>query len=103
MFVTPLFIFFASALMIPRRIGEREVDLGKHFIRTRRPVLWSFVAVLLVQFVDGSLLSDQPWWFSGRIPQLAVLSAIVAGTFTVNNRFHTAVSSFLFDSGFRRD
>ena len=86
LFVSPILIFFATTLLIPHNIAESGVDLEKHFNRVRRPIAWSYFGVLVVQFVDGSLLATQPWWFSGRIPQLVVLGATVGCALTENRR-----------------
>lgn len=92
LFISPIFIFFATTLAVPQRMENQEVNLERHFIRVRRLALWSFFAVLLAQFIDGSVLANEKIVSLSRIPQLAVLSAIVAGTITENKRLQSALS-----------
>ena len=92
LFVSPILAFFATILLIPQNIGESGVDLEKHFNRVRRPMAWSFFGVLVAQFVDGSLLTTEPWWFPGRIPQLAVLGATIGVALTENRRLQGVFS-----------
>jgi hypothetical protein len=92
LFVSPILIFFAASLMIPQRIAESGVNLEKHFKKVQRPVLWSYFTVLVIQFVDGSLLATEPWWFPGRLPQLAVLGAVAGCALTKSRRLQSAFS-----------
>jgi hypothetical protein len=68
LFVSPILIFFATSLLIPQSITEAGTNLEKHFNKIRRPVLISYFIVLVAQFVDGTLLANQPWRFPGRLP-----------------------------------
>jgi len=99
LFISPILSFFATTLLIPQNVGESSVDLETHFNRVRRPIAFSFFGVLVAQFVDGSLLSSQPWWFPGRIPQLAVLGAVIGCALTGNRQlkivFPVSVLAFL--------
>jgi hypothetical protein len=92
LFVSPILIFFATSLLIPQSITESGVNLEKHFNRVRRPVLFSYFALMVVQFADGSLLSTQSWWFPGRLPQLAVLGAVAGCAFTTSKRLQSVLS-----------
>ena len=92
LFVSPILIFFATSLLMPQIITESGVNLEKHFNRVRRPVLFSYFAVLVVQFVDGPLLASEPWWFPGRFPQLAVLGAVAGCAFTTSKRLQSVLS-----------
>ena len=98
LFISPILIFFATSLLIPQRIPESGLNLEAHFNRVRRPVVWSFFAVMVVQFVDGSLLAAEPWWFAGRAPQLVVLAAIAGCALTSRGRLQSvfAVGVFVF-------
>lgn len=92
LFVSPILIFFATSVLIPQSITEAGVNLEKHFNKIRRPVLFSYFTVLVAQFVDGSLLANQPWWFPGRLPQFAVLGAVAGCAFTTSKRIQSVLS-----------
>ena len=93
LFVSPVMILFATSLLIPQQIGDKELDLERHFNKIRKPILLAFLCALFVQFIDGSLLVNQPWWFPGRLPQIAALGAVVVGASTENRKLHTISSA----------
>jgi hypothetical protein len=92
MLISPVSLFFATALIIPQRIAEHEVNLEKHFMKIRRPVIWSFFAALISQFIDGPVLASEPLWFPGRVIQIVVLCVVLGGAFTVKRQLQTALS-----------
>jgi hypothetical protein len=87
--ITPIFMFFSVSLIIPARIDDQELNLERHFLKIRRPALWSYFIALLTQFVDGPLLADEPWWFAGRAFQVVVLSVVILAVFTKNRWLQT--------------
>lgn len=92
LFISPILFFFTTSLLIPQSISESGVDLEKHFNRVRRPAFISYFVLMLIQFADGPLLASEPWWFSGRLPQLAFLVAIAVSAFTTSRRLQTVCS-----------
>jgi hypothetical protein len=84
--ITPIFMFYASSLIIPTLADEKEVILEEHFMKNRVPTLWSIFVALLTQFLDGPILADEPWWFSGRILQVAVLCMVIWGVVASRGR-----------------
>ena len=92
LFVSPIFLFFATTLAIPRRIEDYGVDLERHFNKVRRLALWSLFVVLLAQFIDGVVLASESIVIPVRILQLAVLSAIIAAANTEKKQLQTAFS-----------
>ena len=92
LFVSPIFLFFATTLAIPKRIGNQDVNLERHFNKVRRLTLWSLFVVLLAQFIDGIVLAKELILMPVRILQLVVLGAIVAATAAEKVRFQAAFS-----------
>jgi hypothetical protein len=84
--ITPIFMFYTASLIIPTPSDEEEVILEEHFSKTRVPALWSFFIALLTQFLDGPILVGEPWWFSDRILQVAVLCLVIWGVFAKSGR-----------------
>ena len=84
--ITPIFMFYAAALIIPTPVDEKEVILEAHFCKTRAPVIWSLFVALIIQFLDGPILVGEPWWFSGRIFQIAMLCMVIWGVFAKSGR-----------------
>jgi hypothetical protein len=82
-------MFFSVSLIIPARIDDQELNLERHFLKIRRPALWSYFIALLTQFVDGPILANEPWWFAGRAIQVVVLSVVVLAVFTKNRWLQT--------------
>jgi hypothetical protein len=84
--ITPIFMFYAAALIIPTPVNEKEVILEEHFSKIRAPVIWSLFVALITQFLDGPILAGEPWWFSGRIFQVAMLCMVIWGVFARSGR-----------------
>lgn len=80
LFISPIFLFFATTLAILGRLQEAQVDLERHFFRVRRLALWSIFVVLLAQFIDG-LLFALPGLLSklGRFPGERSITVIWTG------------------------
>jgi hypothetical protein len=41
---------------------------------------------LVTQFADGPILADEPLWFTGRLLQAVLLSAVILGALAENKR-----------------
>jgi hypothetical protein len=84
--ITPICMFYSSTLIVPARTDDEDVNLKKHFSKVRKPVIWSFFVALLTQFADGPILADEPLWFTGRLLQAVLLSAVILGALAENKR-----------------
>jgi hypothetical protein len=62
-----------------------------HFLRIRKPLLWSFLLASAAVFIDGNILGDESMWYPGRIGQAIVLGAPLWGIFTADRRSHNAI------------
>ena len=91
-FITPVFFYFATSLIIPQRIEEGDVDLEQHFLKIRKPALLSVFVAMFAQFADGPILSNEPIWFPARILQLVGLCALLGGAFASGRRIQTVLS-----------
>ncbi len=91
-FITPIFFYFATSLIIPQRIEEGEVDLERHFFRIRKPFLLSVFVAMFAQFADGSILSNEPIWLPARILQALSLCALVGGALASDRRIQAVLS-----------
>ena len=92
MLIAPTLLFFACSLLIPQRIGDKEVDLEAHFFQVRRPLFWSFLLASVAIIVDGNLLVEEPIWHRGRIGHVVLLGAAIWGLNTSNRRSHIAIA-----------
>jgi len=92
LFISPIFLFFATTLAIPWRIEDQEINLERHFIKVRRLALGSLFVVLLAQFIDGVVLATELILIPVRILQIAILGAVVAATTTENRQLQIAYS-----------
>ena len=92
MLIAPTLLFFACSLLIPQRIGDKEVDLEAHFFLVRRPLFWSFLLASVAIIVDGNILAEEPIWHRGRIGHVILLGAAIWGLNTSNRRSHIAIA-----------
>jgi hypothetical protein len=99
MLIAPTLLFFACSLLIPQRIGDKEVDLEAHFFQVRRPLFWSLLLATVAIVVDGNILAEEPIWHTGRIGHAILLVSIVWGLCTSNRRSHIAIA-FIVLAGF---
>ena len=56
----PTLLFLACSVIIPQRLAEDKVDLEAHFFGVRRPLMWTFLAIVVVGTLDGPLLGTEP-------------------------------------------
>jgi hypothetical protein len=59
--ITPIFMFYAIALIIPAPVHEKEMIPEEHLTRTRVTVIWSLFIALITQLLDGPILAGEPW------------------------------------------
>ena len=95
MLIAPTLVFFTCSLLIPQNQNRENVDLETHYLRIRRPFLWSFAVATFVAVVDGSVLANEPLWFPTRIGHVVLIAAVLVGPHTENKRVHTAVAAIV--------
>jgi len=95
MLIAPTLMFFTCSLLIPQNLKQQEIDLEVHYLRIRRPFLWSFAVATLVAVVDGSVLADEPLWFPTRIGHVVLIVSVLVGLRTQNRRVQTAVAAIV--------
>ena len=74
---------------------NQDVDLEAHFLRVRRLFLGSFAVASIFAVFDGSILSDEPLWDTGRGGQIVLIVAALAGLATKNKRAQTLVAAIV--------
>ena len=94
-FVPPTLVFFTCSLLIPKNLNNQDVDLEAHFLRVRRLFLGSFAVASIFAVFDGSILSDEPLWDTGRGGQIVLIVAALAGLATKNKRAQTLVAAIV--------
>lgn len=92
MVVAPTLTYFASYLLIPRSVGQGDIDLAAHFFRIRLPFLWSFLLAAVAGVLDGKVLIGEPWWFPGRGGHVALVAIVLAGIVSRNRRVQMLVA-----------
>jgi len=95
MLLAPTLMFFTCSLLIPQDLQRKEIDLKAHYMRIRRPFLWSFAVATLVAVTDGSILADEPLWFPTRIGHVVLIGSVLVGLCTENKRVQTTVAAIV--------
>ena len=93
MIIAPTLLYFTASLLIPSRGFTKEIDLEAHFLRIRKPFLWSFLFATAAGVIDGTVLQDEPLWFPGRIGHLALLITVFAGLHATRKVTQTTIAS----------
>ncbi len=91
MLVAPTLFFLTCSLVTPQRLEGNEISLETHFFRIRRLFFGAYFFAALAVIVDGSVLADEPIWFSGRIGHLIILGAALWGFFSSSRKVHLAL------------
>ena len=95
MLVAPTLMFFTCSLLIPKNMNKQELDLEAHFLRIRKPFLWSFASATLLAVLDGTVLSDEPLWFPTRIGHIALMVSVLVGLYTENKRVQNTIAAIV--------
>lgn len=95
MLVAPTLVFFTCSLLIPKELRKEVLDLEEHFLRIRRPFLWSFAAATIVAVMDGFVLADEPLWFPTRIGHVVLVVSVFVGLYTENKVVQKTVAAIV--------
>ena len=95
MLIAPTLVFFTCSLLIPKETTKQELDLEVHFLRIRRPFLWSFALATFVAVMDGSVLADEPLWFPTRIGHVALVTSVLVGLYTENKLVQNTIAAIV--------
>jgi hypothetical protein len=91
----PTLLFLASSLIMPQRLGEGEVDLEAHFLRVRRPLMWSFLLFTATVILDGPLLGTEELIRPVRIAHSTWFLGAVWGIWAEDRRSHAAIATIV--------
>jgi hypothetical protein len=79
--IAPTLLFFSSSLLLPSHAQVEEFTEESNFTGVKGLFLTSYAMGVIAISVDGSVLSDEPIWNSGRYFQIALFAPTVCGVF----------------------
>jgi hypothetical protein len=91
--LAPTLLYFACSLVMPDAPGDAEIDLGAHFFRVRRPLMWTFLLFTAAIVLDGPLLGTEPLVHPVRTWHGMWVLAGIWGLQTQDRRAHIAIAS----------